>query len=504
MKRIKNNISLIALILLLIPSVVMGQRNLIKFSTPNGTSYYGNEFQVPDSTLSSLGNRKIQFNPSNPSGQLSPYIAEKCVATWIGRTSATDNNWRWVCRAEPLGLFVAVSETGTGDRIMTSSDGVAWTSRTSPANNEWFGVTWADSLGLILSVAETGSLNGAMSSPDGIAWTIRATPSNNEWRGIAWSNELDIGVAVANSGSDPNRAMSTIDGVNWVARASQPVGNGWTGVCCSPSLRRFCAVGNSGSGNRVMTSDNGQIWTERIPASAIGWVAVDWSEPRHLFCAVAADAGTANCVQTSPDGVTWTIQTAINSGWVTITWADALHMFIVASYNGQLMTSPDGKTWTTRSNPTGGGFRGLCFAEDLGIACAVAYTGTGNRVVTSTPPAKYYASGSYTPVLTNVINLDATTAYPAQWQRAGNVVTVSGIISVDPTSAAATEVGLSLPIFSNLTANYQCCGISACPAIAGQSAAIVGDTANDRSSMQWIAVDVTNKLMGYEYTYSIF
>src|SRR5438552_1367658 len=35
-------------------------------------------------------------------------------------------------------------------------------------------------------------------------------------------------------------------------------------------------------------------------------------------------------------------------------------------------------------------------------------------------------SGSYTPRLTNVANLSASTAYTCQWMRVGNTVTVSG------------------------------------------------------------------------------
>jgi hypothetical protein len=52
-------------------------------------------------------------------------------------------------------LFVAVSETGADNRIMTSPDGIAWTSRTSAANNEWRGVTWGN--GLFIAVAASGS-----------------------------------------------------------------------------------------------------------------------------------------------------------------------------------------------------------------------------------------------------------------------------------------------------------------------------------------------------------
>ena len=48
---------------------------------------------------------------------LSGYWARQ---TWTARASAVDNSWLSVCWAAELGLFVAVSYTGTGNRVMTS------------------------------------------------------------------------------------------------------------------------------------------------------------------------------------------------------------------------------------------------------------------------------------------------------------------------------------------------------------------------------------------------
>ena len=49
------------------------------------------------------------------------------VATGDTWTPAADNNWDSVTFGN--GLFVAVSYYGTGDRVMTSPDGITWTSR---------------------------------------------------------------------------------------------------------------------------------------------------------------------------------------------------------------------------------------------------------------------------------------------------------------------------------------------------------------------------------------
>lgn len=114
------------------------------------------------------------------------------------------------------------------------------------------------------------------------------------------------------------------------------------------------------------------------------------------------------------------------------------------------------------------------------------------------------ASGTYTPTLTNVANLGASTAFACQYVRVGSVVTVSGKVAVDPTApAAATELGISLPIASAFATEQQCGGTAFCPAIAGQGAAILADATNDRAAMRWVASDITNQTMAFSFTYQI-
>ena len=44
---------------------------------------------------------------------------------WTLQNSASDNNWTSVTYGN--GLFVAVANSGTGNRVMTSYDGINWT-----------------------------------------------------------------------------------------------------------------------------------------------------------------------------------------------------------------------------------------------------------------------------------------------------------------------------------------------------------------------------------------
>lgn len=114
------------------------------------------------------------------------------------------------------------------------------------------------------------------------------------------------------------------------------------------------------------------------------------------------------------------------------------------------------------------------------------------------------ASGVYTPTLTNVANIAASTAYECQYLRTGTTVCVSGKVDVDPTlTATSTQLGITLPIASNIGTAQDCAGTAFAPAIISQGAAILGDVANDRAQMEFISGDVTNQAFFFVFEYSI-
>jgi len=112
-------------------------------------------------------------------------------------------------------------------------------------------------------------------------------------------------------------------------------------------------------------------------------------------------------------------------------------------------------------------------------------------------------AGVYTPILTNVLNVTASTAYAAQYLRVGSVVTVSGQVDIDPTGAGDTQLGLSLPIASNLSAPEQLAGTAVSAAVAGLCAAVLGDATNNRAQIEYVAVDLANRAFSFSFQYLI-
>ena len=228
-----------------------------------------------------------------PDWRARDYVASNA---WVLRASAADNYWYGIAWSPELGLFCAVAYSGTGNRVMTSPDGINWTTRASAADNVWSSVAWSPELGLFAAVAATGTGNRVMTSPDGITWTIRTSAADNDWNSVAWSPELGLFGAVAPTGAG-NRVMTSPDGINWTLRTSA-ADNDWYAIAWSPELGLFAAVAGSGVGNRVMTSPDGITWTLRTSAVDNQWRSLAWSPELGLFAAVAA-TGTGNRVMTS-------------------------------------------------------------------------------------------------------------------------------------------------------------------------------------------------------------
>ena len=57
-----------------------------------------------------------------------------------------------------------------------------------------------------------------MTSPDGINWTTRASAADNSWFTCQWSPQLGLFCAVANSGTG-NRAMTSVSAYRYPYRS---------------------------------------------------------------------------------------------------------------------------------------------------------------------------------------------------------------------------------------------------------------------------------------------
>jgi len=113
------------------------------------------------------------------------------------------------------------------------------------------------------------------------------------------------------------------------------------------------------------------------------------------------------------------------------------------------------------------------------------------------------SSGVYLPVSSNITNVSASTTYTCQWMRVGAVVTVSGQIDIDPVANADTVLGITIPVSSAFTLDYQCGGTAVMPAVSRECAAIVADPGNNRVLLKYSATNTAVNSFYFSFTYQV-
>jgi hypothetical protein len=334
-------------------------------------------------------------------------VHDNDIENWTGILSPNTNSWRGVCYGN--GMFVSVSSTGVGNRVMTSPDGRTWTSRTS-LSKLWGGVCYGD--GLFVAVGQDG---GIMYSNDGISWIDSSVSSIFDITSVCFGES--VFVAVCERGSASERVLTSSDGITWSPRTSPTLN--WKSVCYGNGI--FVAVSESGTGNRVMTSPDGIVWTSQSSASNNDWQSVCYGNG--LFVAVSI-TGSGNRVMTSPDGIVWTSQSsASNNDWSSICYGNGL--FVAVSYSGagnRVMTSPDGIVWTSQSSASNNNWSSICYGN--GLFVAVAFSGTNsNRIMTSgknLPLQNLFLKQVYTttsPTMVDINDIESSALTEVSFQR---------------------------------------------------------------------------------------
>lgn len=110
-------------------------------------------------------------------------------------------------------------------------------------------------------------------------------------------------------------------------------------------------------------------------------------------------------------------------------------------------------------------------------------------------------SGTYTPTLTGVSNVDRVTATVCQYMRVGNIVTVSGEFQVDTKGPGAFEAGLSLPIPADIANSSEASGTAA--SSGSVMLRLSGDAVNNRVRVAGVAANGNNTAYSFMFTYKL-
>ena len=114
-------------------------------------------------------------------------------------------------------------------------------------------------------------------------------------------------------------------------------------------------------------------------------------------------------------------------------------------------------------------------------------------------------SGVYTPTTSNLVNVDSVTPYEFQYLRVGDTVNVSGLISIDPTTATTgTSVQINLPVASNVGSVGDVIGVGTYIGVSTMNTSqIVGVTANDTAKIGFVSLGTGAETHSVVFTYQV-
>lgn len=116
-------------------------------------------------------------------------------------------------------------------------------------------------------------------------------------------------------------------------------------------------------------------------------------------------------------------------------------------------------------------------------------------------------SGSYSPVLTAVANISATTTRDCRYFKEGKIVRVTGVFEAQATAGAATNtsMGIDLPpdYPMDISSSIVLYGIAASGTALGSVPRIVGDASNNRAQAQWISDTTVNLVFSFYFEYPV-
>jgi hypothetical protein len=204
------------------------------------------------------------------------------------------------------------------------------------------------------------------------------------------------------------------------------------------------------------------------------------------------------------------------------TYMDTLYLALVSpSTSGNVLTS-NGSAWTSAapvvqlskatSSDVATGTDDAKYVTALAIKNSVnvpnAPPSTAGNVLTSSAGAWVSAtptvalSGTYTPTLTHVTNITTSANYITGYLRVGNIVTVSGEITISNTGTGNTQIDIELPIPSNFSQVNQLGGVGSSYGTQ-ECAAIYANPTPNTAAFRYLASTTSSKNWFFTFTYQV-
>ena len=421
---------------------------------------------------------------------------------------------------------LAVNQGGTGQVSALVAGSVVYGVSTTA-----MGVTAAGTSGQVLTSAGAGT--PTWTTPT--AGTVTSVSGTGTVNGISLSGTVTSSGSLTLGGTLSGTASLNIDGT---VGATTPAAGTFTDLTANNSA--VISVNTSGNALRITQTGTGNALVVEDDTNPDSTPFVITADGRVITGATQAYAANGETQQLQVQGLTQASSSALLATWSTSAGSEptlvlahsrsgviGTHTASVANDNlgnvvfcgsdgsafnagVAILAEADG-TWTGSSTPAKLEFYTVPAGATVGIQAISITSGQGfsiTRTAVTSPVANdgNVFSGTYTPSLANTTNITGSTPYACQYMRVGNVVTVSGRLNIDPTtSGAASEMGISLPITSDITATTQCAGTGSVSTTTTEvsTGGILGDTTNNRATFRFVAGGTAARDYGFTFTYLV-
>ena len=272
-------------------------------------------------------------------------------------------------------------------------------------------------------------------------WWSALSSNRNNWKGLEWCPDWGMWVisSVTSYLGVDDKIAYTADGAEWFIVTTPSDSNSWANLLFIPPNStvpngRLMAFAQSGTGNRILYSDNqlSSYTTIAGPADVLSnnWLSSAYSQELNRVVVVAFGGSASKRVMYSDDcGSNFISVVSPAQQWTGVIWAKMPSMFMACSQDGtqQIMTCADGiSPWTLQTTP---------YAD--------AVTPSGSSTVVRTLAAQSNVGWNYTTLATDYsasVNPMIEFVLPASGLTAGNHYRIDNvharlrIVSAGPTA----------------------------------------------------------------------
>lgn len=181
---------------------------------------------------------------------------------------------------------------------------------------------------------------------------------------------------------------------------------------------------------------------------------------------------------------------------------------VAGLWNGTQIGVPYGGTGLTTTTAYGlitGGTTSTGNFQNAGTGTSgqIYISGGASALGTWSSPNSLYASGTYTPTVTDGANTTGTPSVTTLfYQRVGDRIEVWGELTVEPTTTATlTDFFITLPVSTSIDNTFQLAGTASSTTVSTETVNISGEIANDRAYFSFTPISTASRTCSFRFTY---